>query len=411
MPDPLPMLRPGQAPTAREWNALVAHLADVFRTLSTAPGAAGTGISVTAGGLRSFQVRDLRQNWHWGKIGAGSGANYAHTQALAKSTGFEDLPASSEFIWGTATHIPARERNGNAAVPAGAYVRLYPNGGDGDPGFVFEYVPGADGVSACTNCDWLAGMGRSRCLRVTVAGVVTALYLSTTDGRIFTSADLLTICGTDYTVIVAGVSGGMPQMQLTVPGSGGAQYFGMLKCCGCAYATWAFNLQSLCPDEADTGSPCSNTLEVRVDNAVCRGTSCDAPIPIALDTWYEDNLIHPNNELSPSTSTGAVYYCLPVTAGTYRIKYFANGPTNDPGFHPPDANMAIFGSLFSGECGGTPVDPGLFGNAMVAGYTEGSPFCYTFTVPSGIAHLCILVRNVSALYDYNFGFRVESGAC
>jgi hypothetical protein len=288
-----PLLRPGQVPNARHWNALVSLLADAFKSYTTAPGAQGTAISVTGGGLRSFQVQDGRTPEHWAKIGAGIGSAYAHEQVVPNGAGgFEDLPASEFRIYGTATHLPAREISGRADVPVGAYVRLYPDPND-SAGFLFSYVPGSGGTADCVGCGWFAGLRLTSCLRVSVNETQTALYLQTEDVLTWTSADLLTICERDFVVMVTKNAGGVPQITLTESGGSGepAEYEGQWNCCGCAFAKWAFPLTDICPDEEDTGDPCADVVEVRVDAEDCPPveTNCcpDDPIPANLCVTIE----------------------------------------------------------------------------------------------------------------------------
>lgn len=125
MPIPdLPRLRPGQMPSASDWNALCDALAASGIARGDAFGDVGT--SVGRGGV---QLQDSRLNGHWAKIGArGTGASYAHTAALSNGDGtFTDLPTDSEYEWGTTTGLPAREVNGDTGVTAGTYVWVWPD--------------------------------------------------------------------------------------------------------------------------------------------------------------------------------------------------------------------------------------------------------------------------------------------
>lgn len=116
-----------------------------------------------------------------------------------------------------------------------------------------------------SGCGWFTGMRVGDCLRVSVDGDQTDLYLTTADAVTWASATPVTICGTQYTVSVAKNTGGVPTLSLTNGGTTAGQWDG----CGCAFAKFAFNLQDLCPSEAWTGSPCSNVVEVRVDWSCC----------------------------------------------------------------------------------------------------------------------------------------------
>lgn len=139
----LPMLRPGQAPTAAEWNTLVAYLSQAMGTTSGVTGG-GIGLARRLGGT---QVLDGRPEGHWARVTAhGTGGFYAHNAVAPKSDGtWEDLPQDAENPYGTATEVPAVEVTGNADVPVDgtAIVWAWPN--DAVPGWNFEYAGGAGG--------------------------------------------------------------------------------------------------------------------------------------------------------------------------------------------------------------------------------------------------------------------------
>lgn len=163
------MLRPGVSPTASDWNALLSHLNDAFRQLQTAPGAYGSDTGVIAGSGGGFQTFNGRDPEHWARIGEGADGSYEHTQMVPDGAGgFTEMPATSEFIWGTTTEVPAREQNGREDVPAGAVVRLYRDY-DGT-GFIFTYLDD-QATAAASSGSWLAGLESTDCLQLTVVSV------------------------------------------------------------------------------------------------------------------------------------------------------------------------------------------------------------------------------------------------
>jgi hypothetical protein len=171
----------------------------------------------------------------------------------------------------------------------------------------------------------LAGLVGTSCLRVSVNGAATDLYLTTADGQEWTSEDLLVICEREFVVTVTKPAGGLPRLTLTESGgssTGGPFTFeGVWNCCGCAFAKWAFNLQDICPDEEGTGDPCTNVVEVRVD-AECPPDVTDLALsscgtaaePLSLDTWYRATITR-----SVGLS-GILYYDFGEhPAGSYRV--------------------------------------------------------------------------------------------
>lgn len=134
----LPMLRPGQVPTAAEWNTLVAYLS---QTLGGTSGVTGGGIGL-ARRLGGTQVLDGRPEGHWARITShGSAGYYAHNAVAPKDDGtWEDLPEDAEHPYGTTTSTPAVEVGANPLVPVDgtAIVWLWPN--DTVPGWSFKYV-------------------------------------------------------------------------------------------------------------------------------------------------------------------------------------------------------------------------------------------------------------------------------
>lgn len=142
------VLKPGQAPSAKEWNDLVAFMA---QTMGTATGTAfgSVGVSRGHGGL---QILDGRINKHWARItGRGTGNAYEHHAVAPNSDGtWTDLPKDSENPWGTPTNVPAREVNGrvdlDGAIPF--YAEVWPDESTFlTPGFRFVYQGISDETS------------------------------------------------------------------------------------------------------------------------------------------------------------------------------------------------------------------------------------------------------------------------
>ena len=135
----LQRLKPGQQPSAAEWNRLV----DLVSRQGLATGTAFGDIGV-AQGAGGIQILDGRDRGHWARIGArGTGAAYAHTHAAPDGDGtFTDLPQTSEYEWGTTTSAPAREVNGNEGVAEGTYAWVWPDPVGVSPGYLFEFSGG-----------------------------------------------------------------------------------------------------------------------------------------------------------------------------------------------------------------------------------------------------------------------------
>jgi hypothetical protein len=122
----------------------------------------------------------------------------------------------------------------------------------------------------CVGCGWFAGLVETDCLRVTIDGDETEVYLATEDAITWTSEGTVTICASAYTLTVTRPdAGGVPRLSIATGGSGGDEFEGVWNCCGCAFAKWTFPLQELCPDEDETGDPCTNVVEIRVDHSCC----------------------------------------------------------------------------------------------------------------------------------------------
>jgi hypothetical protein len=262
---------------------------------------------------------------------------------------------------------------------------------DGDTAYdgmpIYALVPGSSAGTDCTHCTdcqgsgWLAGMGLTRCLRVSVNGTATVLYLTTTDGVTWTSVDLLTICTVDYIVTVTrSTSGGLPTLTLTEPGSGGAIHTADWNCAGCSFAKWTFNLQEICPDEPDTGDPCTNVLEVRADANNCASPAGGASCLATTDTTLLPTLVYRGGSTTE-------FWCMPVVGGeTYHAEV----------------------TVIAGEAGAnlwtSPCSTGIgLTEALWAtlGGVSGT-FCYDFT-PSVDGYMCFGVHNGTV--------RILSGAC
>lgn len=148
----LPRLRTGQAPTAEQWNALVA-LVEAMGTEATGTAFAEIGIASSRGGK---QVLDGRLKKHWAKIlSRGVGNLYAHRAAAPNGDGtFTDLPLTSEYPHGTADadDVPAREANGRTSFDDELpfYTEIWED--ETGRGYLFD----AAGVGgACAPCAFL----------------------------------------------------------------------------------------------------------------------------------------------------------------------------------------------------------------------------------------------------------------
>lgn len=349
--DILPTLRPGQVPTAEEWNALVAFVSGAANAYATAPGAVGDGISITGAGVRGFQVQDGRAREHWAKIGAGSGAAYAHGQAIPDGAGgFEDLPASEYRIYGTASHFPARERSGRTDVPTGAYVRLFPDPVEG-AGFLFDYwgQPGDSGTGSCSGLGWLAALRQTHCLRATILGDdEQAVTLSSDDGATWTVDDFLAVCGIDYIPTLDVTDPLHPTLTLVAGGTGSGEfsYEGQLDCSGCNYLVFAFSRYALCPCATPLpGGPCANLVRVKVEwiqscstlEMPCVDPPYEAPVPLYARFTGELSWLGcvALDQVFPGGAT--LYHDYPVTV----IGNVATGPRdpNNPRFQVMSISM------------------------------------------------------------------------
>lgn len=137
----LPLLRPGQTPSAEDWNRLVAHLS---RTVGTVTGLTGGDIGMgRAGG--GIQVFDGRAKGHWARLtGEGDPGFYAHRAVVELADGtFEDLPEDADNPHGGADDTPAIEVNGVTGIPTGddtgTVVWVWPD--ETTPGWRFQYAP------------------------------------------------------------------------------------------------------------------------------------------------------------------------------------------------------------------------------------------------------------------------------
>lgn len=129
----LSLLRPGQTPDFREWNALVTAFKSL---LSTATGSGDVGLNR---GMGTTQATDWRLGGHYARltsfetvdISGQGGTNgegtvcYAHHQVLPLGDGtWIDLPKEPPYIWGTAENNSAREVLGRPQeVPDVVYIR------------------------------------------------------------------------------------------------------------------------------------------------------------------------------------------------------------------------------------------------------------------------------------------------
>lgn len=133
----IPRLRPGQTPTAEEWNSL----AEMVERQNAPPMSGQFGDLLVSQGRGGAQILDGRDKGHWAKIGTrGIGATYAHTTAASNGDGtFTDLPATNEYEYGTTTAAPVREINGNTTIAAGTYVWVWPDDRGDKPGWLFNF--------------------------------------------------------------------------------------------------------------------------------------------------------------------------------------------------------------------------------------------------------------------------------
>jgi hypothetical protein len=155
-------LTPGDRWNADECNAIAGMLGALYRSTGGSGFGGDVSVSRAGGGL---QVLDGTPRGHNAKIGAGSGAAYAHTQAVANADG-------------TWTSLPARERNGRTDVPAGTRVWVEP-AESADGGWLFDFRPVPDPFPGFT----LTGLVTNVC-PVKDDGTVTGITVEKRDATV-----------------------------------------------------------------------------------------------------------------------------------------------------------------------------------------------------------------------------------
>lgn len=113
-------LRPGVAPTAQDFNAI---LRQAYR-----PGATATGDIEAAQSAFGLQIHDLRRPRPLARITSrGTGANYGWRAVVDNGNGtYTDQPTGLDAPWGTPTAAPAFELGGRIDVPMNVIVELIP---------------------------------------------------------------------------------------------------------------------------------------------------------------------------------------------------------------------------------------------------------------------------------------------
>jgi hypothetical protein len=231
----------------------------------------------------------------------------------------------------------------------------------------------------CSGCGWVNGLGPLYCLRVSIDGVESDLYLTTDDDRtIWTAADTLEIDDIEY--VVSFTRDSPPGLTLTEVGSGATVYAGILDCCGCAFAKFTFYLQDLSPDAADTGDACTNVVTIRVDQADCGYyPNCTAGTAATLGV-----AVMFTGQIDTATGqTPSQYYHVAVEEGETYCLNFSSAPR-----------------YYSTGSGGPLVTIAFYENADCTGAAVGVPSsppatpdgAYEFTVPAGAACACISFR-------------------
>ena len=257
------------------------------------------------------------------------------------------------------------------------------------------------------------------------------------------SLPALTICGVEYLVSFAKPTDcGGPCLTLTSSGGSGGgsgasvSYKGVLECCGCSWAIFAFGDPDLCSGTRDPAGPCANLLRIKVEYhccpidgydgpgwycvraaggsdlcfttelldgdecdptieicsgpyadeaaaaAVCYsitegGTSCAVGTPIQLDTWYTYSFTWVTST-TPSYLSPPQFYCLgPVPPGTYSLEVGILDRT-------PTSNADI-GVTTGVDC--PTVGTGV-AHISLQDYQPTSA-CETFTVTDAEPYLCI----------------------
>lgn len=164
-------LRPGQMPSAEDWNTLV----DALEQLDRVNGTAGSGVGI-ARGAGGITVLDGRTGGHWAKITSrGTGNHYAHHEVIPDGAGgwIDPGVGADGFAWGTTTSADAREANGRVDFDGDLplYVWLTPDETEGTPGFVFvaPATAGSRGFHArLTSTSTISGVARWNYVRLTL---------------------------------------------------------------------------------------------------------------------------------------------------------------------------------------------------------------------------------------------------
>lgn len=122
----LTKLRPGQTPTAAQWNAMVDALSALMRP-------SGTGEVEVVPSVMGTAVLDRSRKEIWTRIGSDRvGCRYSHQQVNVWRDG-DKTDQTQEYggAVGTSELLPAVEVNERTDVPSGAIVRAWPSG-DGE---------------------------------------------------------------------------------------------------------------------------------------------------------------------------------------------------------------------------------------------------------------------------------------
>ena len=133
----LPRLRPGETPTADDWNAIADLVEQMFRV-------SGTGNTEVAFGATGFQVYDLAPQPLWVRITDDRDGNkYGWVRVFPAPDGSAPDEASYPGrITGASDSVPAVAIGGATDVPEGAKVQIWPDP-EGRAFYVFEDPTGS----------------------------------------------------------------------------------------------------------------------------------------------------------------------------------------------------------------------------------------------------------------------------
>lgn len=145
------------------------------------------------------------------------------------------------------------------------------------------------------------------------------------------------------------------------------------------------------PTQADADAACG---PAPVPSIISCANAGQTPMPLGV--WIEE-------EIPPST---VAYYCWPVSAGNYRLKYYRT-MTGGSGV----GGASVLGNVSA--CDGSTALPShnITETDLNACNNSATPCCLNLVVPSGTTHICFSVQNANTLFSAVIGAMLEAGTC